>query len=1277
MNPEEQSSPTTTPKSSPLRKRWSFFATSSSRQVEAAGKETDSTELATAKSQDGAKSSDLELPQNSENSRQKSLSKKTSLGSFFAKLVGSKSFSSSLSNIPVEAEPKADAVEGGQSEAHAADQEAEGKQTPTLSIDVLPAAAVLPPKDKPESPAKGLFAGFSLGLTPSTSALSESPASSTGGTPGKPSTLTRVLSSTTTPFLSWLKGSARSEDESVVNPMLHLATYAMNQEELNNESTSTIHHVLPGGKGAIPTDFWDGMDDDSSVESFDSVDERQHIATELAKPVERSDEESLVIQTTDPVDSGPALSIEEKLQLVFDLPEKETYKTEFACWLVRSVLLKGYMYVTNHHLCFYSALPTVPGPVRKEGFLQKRSIKRPTSVFYTYWFVLKTDGLYIYADQKTPYYPKTTIYLKNVVRVEVDADKQCIKLQTTKKEYAFKADTTVQMNEWVEAIKAAVFNAKISGNDVRVVLPFDSIADLSITKTNFNNDSLRILVACDESLQPEEYFFSYFNNVEQAYSLMKTLWHEAKQASKSPTGRLRSMNRRPLDSTSPRPVRGATEKTNPLSMLVHAHSQPSLHDTSPAGYVEARPPRLDWAPPISIPSEPSRQSLHRKSSSFTAPLSVPDFRTLTPDLEYSKEDLEQNRPNSMDAPRPAAATVDKRRSWWGHRKTSSDGGEPVVVEDDFQVAEVKNDQFKSFFAIPETERLLQSYSCYINRVIPLLGKVYLSTNYICFKSIRVGYRMKAVIAIADIKKLDFKKGYSPFYNALVITTKNNDEIIFDFHTADTRQKCFSLLNNLMASSATHSGTGTPKTVRPKSALLHDISHLEQHLKSTFSEDEISKVHPLVNRPKILPPRKLHITCLTIGTRGDVQPYIALCKVLMADGHTCRIATHEEFQEWVESFGIEFRPVKGNPAELMQLCVDYGMFTVAFIREALKKFRGWITELLESCWSAAQGTDLLIESPTAFGGIHVAEALQIPYFSSLPFPWTRTKAYPHPFGVTDRHMGGSYNYMTYVMIDQIMWKALAISVNPWRKSINLPPKSLAVEDSKTPFLYSFSSSVVPPPADWQDWIHLCGYWFLDNPDLSWSPPQSLTDFLQSGSKPVYIGFGSIVVQNPDEMTQIIINACLKSGVRAILSKGWSSRGQTGPAAEITYPDSIYPLKIHHGGAGTTAAGLRAGRPTIIHPFSLDQFFWADRVTDLGAGLCIRKLTVDGLAQALTQITTDTKIQEKAAKIGETIRSENGCENAVQFIYRDLEYSRKRIRQIAAHNRKLAGTKEPKK
>ena len=148
--------------------------------------------------------------------------------------------------------------------------------------------------------------------------------------------------------------------------------------------------------------------------------------------------------------------------------------------------------------------------------------------------------------------------------------------------------------------------------------------------------------------------------------------------------------------------------------------------------------------------------------------------------------------------------------------------------------------------------------------------------------------------------------------------------------------------------------------------------------------------------------------LTIGSRGDVQPYIALAKGLIADGHRVRIATHGEFKEWVESFEIEYGYVGGDPAELMRICVENGTFTVAFLKEGVQKvslilhallpptyysfqFRGWIDDLLKTSWEACQGTDVLIESPSAMGGIHIAEALRIPYFRAFTMTWSRTRS----------------------------------------------------------------------------------------------------------------------------------------------------------------------------------------------------------------------------------------------------------------------------------------------
>lgn len=229
----------------------------------------------------------------------------------------------------------------------------------------------------------------------------------------------------------------------------------------------------------------------------------------------------------------------------------------------------------------------------------------------------------------------------------------------------------------------------------------------------------------------------------------------------------------------------------------------------------------------------------------------------------------------------------------------------------------------------------------------------------------------------------------------------------------------------------------------------------------------------------------------------------------------------------------------------------------------------------------------------------------------------------------------------------------------------------------PMLYSFSPSIVPPPSDWPDWIHTTGYWFLDEPELSWNPPDSLLDFIKVGP-PVYIGFGSIVVQDADEMTRIIIQAVEQAGVRVILCKGWSDRLSSGIRTKFKYPDSIHCIDraphdwlfpkmagvVHHGGAGTTAAGIRAGVPTAIRPFFGDQYFWAERICDLGVGVALKKFTVAKLAQALISISTDVKMKEKARILSEKVKRENGVQTAIQYVYRDLQLANEQMQSLKA-------------
>lgn len=621
--------------------------------------------------------------------------------------------------------------------------------------------------------------------------------------------------------------------------------------------------------------------------------------------------------------------------------------------------------------------------------------------------------------------------------------------------------------------------------------------------------------------------------------------------------------------------------------------------------------------------------------------------------------------------------VEKVSGMWKGGKKHYD--EPPGMDDESgdEVEETggTKDRFRDHFALPTSEKLQATYFGYLHRVLPLYGKIYISDRSFCFRSMLPGTRTKLILPLKDIENVDKEKGFRFGYSGLVIVIKGHEEIFFEFGQSDTRDDCaVTLLQNLEAMRyLKESGLLSMEEKESADNAVAEHKALQEARQDGFAEHDLKMPKSAEDAPHEAPPilfddprasilnfkptESLRITCLTIGSRGDVQPYIALCKGLIAEGHKPKIATHREFQEWVESHGIEFAPVEGDPAELMRICVENGMFTYSFLKEASATFRGWIDDLLSSSWKACQNSDLLIESPSAMGGIHIAEALQIPYFRAFTMPWTRTRAYPHAFAVPEHKMGGAYNYITYVMFDNVFWKAIAGQVNRWRKKeLGLQRTNLEkMQPNKVPFLYNFSPSVVVPPLDYSDWIRVTGYWFLDE-GKGWQPPKELTDFISKaradGKKLVYIGFGSIVVSDSAALTKTIVRSVQKADVRCILSKGWSDRLDKKGASEpeVPLPDDILQIKsaphdwlftqidaaAHHGGAGTTGASLRAGLPTIIKPFFGDQFFFGSRVEDLGVGIYLRKLNVSVFSRALWEAVHSERMVIKAKVLGEQIR-----------------------------------------
>ncbi|KAK9702810.1 Sterol 3-beta-glucosyltransferase [Basidiobolus ranarum] len=896
-----------------------------------------------------------------------------------------------------------------------------------------------------------------------------------------------------------------------------------------------------------------------------------------------------------------------KLKAEFNLLTDDTLVAEFSCSLISYILLKGYMYLTDQHICFFASTNRKKlSSTERSGFLHLKT--RNNRSFSTYWFVLREGALSYYANSTDIYYPLDVIDLKYVVTLKKNDKKNIIHIVTPEKNFIIQADTPMAMNEWIKDMIDVICTLR-NGDGIKLAIALDHVVDVEGTSSFDQHASLCIRCFENEnSVTIDEYYFTYFHDTRQVHDeickYLPNLEHHSHQITTTLA---------PNDE----------EKTSPivkrLSGITSIFSNITFTDSSNV-----------------TPNERSNSST----------LKIREARYFhNDDSEGDVSDENQEKGHWWI---PTIPTLTRK-----HRSL-----------------EQKEHDLRKLFALPAKEKLINSFKGALLRTLPVRGKIYVSDHHIFYKSKVIGNNLKVIIPFEDIHEIHKRVGNFVFPYGIYFLTISQIEILVGFGAESARDEFFDLVTSLM------------KRIKERPGIARKQSMIFEDVSTAIPKRPINGIQSLSypvfdTSVRTLEPESIHITCLTIGTRGDVQPYIALCKGLMKRGHRCRIATHGEYQQWVESHGIEFREVAGDPAELMRLCVDNGMFSLSFIKEGISKFRGWLDDLFVTAWEACQGTDLLIESPSAMAGVHIAEKLDIPFYSCFTMPWTRTRSYPHPFAVPDHHIGGSYNYMTYMLFDQVFWKGTGWQINRWRKKLlNLPstsPDKMALH--RIPFLYCFSTEIVPPAPDWPDWVHLCGYWFLDNPDQSWKPPQSLLDFLNVDPKPVYIGFGSIVVQDPERMTKIIVEGVRRAGVRAIVSKGWSSRLQQEgkePKEQVEFPDFIYSLDsvphdwlfpqvagvVHHGGAGTTSAGIRAGVPTIIKPFFGDQFFWGTRVQDMGIGVCLKKFTAERVAQALQMITTDEKIIRRAQIAGEKVRAENGVENAINYIFRDYELARRR-------------------
>ena len=408
---------------------------------------------------------------------------------------------------------------------------------------------------------------------------------------------------------------------------------------------------------------------------------------------------------------------------------------------------------------------------------------------------------------------------------------------------------------------------------------------------------------------------------------------------------------------------------------------------------------------------------------------------------------------------------------------------------------------------------------------------------------------------------------------------------------------------------------------------------------------------------------MRIAIITGGGRGDVQPFIALAQAIDRACQQAIVLVQSEFAPLVEAAGVkcvastmDVRALVDSPD--YQKLVGSGRNPIAFMRS----FKKLVTPFAEQAAAELQvgmtSCDAAIPtSMTMLTGTAINDCFVQPYCCAFPAPITPTAefesalmpAWPRwlPFGAS------TYNRFSHWLVGRLL--RLLFGGVARRISSQLPAaRSRRPHELPRPLLYGFSPVVVPPPADWDATHHVTGYWFLDAPN-NWRPPNDLLAFLDAGPAPVYIGFGSMAGREPAATMRLVIDALAKVKQRAVVTAGWGTIERSQLPDTIFAADSIphdwlfsrVAAVVHHGGAGTTAAGLRAGVPSVVIPHMGDQPFWARRVHALGAGpnpIARKRLAVANLAAALDQAVVDQAMRERCRMLGETIRAEHGADNA---------------------------------
>lgn len=403
-----------------------------------------------------------------------------------------------------------------------------------------------------------------------------------------------------------------------------------------------------------------------------------------------------------------------------------------------------------------------------------------------------------------------------------------------------------------------------------------------------------------------------------------------------------------------------------------------------------------------------------------------------------------------------------------------------------------------------------------------------------------------------------------------------------------------------------------------------------------------------------------LALVVAGTRGDLQPFLALARALRAAGARPRLLTHLVHRPAVMAAGVPFVELPGNPQEFLMTDWGQDFINARNPLQLLTSLRRGATALIDDIISALESglkdSDLVVFSPMGVVAYHVAESLGIPSAWGALQPLTRTTAWPSLLVSPARDLGWANRY-TYTVAERLQWWLFGTSVDSYRRGAGLKPYGRRgpfreIEQS-LPVLCGWSPALLPAPPDWSSRVSVTGRWHLPSDGRL---PTELDNFLDAGPPPVYIGLGSMTVQSPDVTTRMLVSAARELGARIVLSRGWTGlgggieNGQDICIVDEVPHDALFgrcAAVVHHAGAGTTQSVAAAGVPGVPLPFFGDQPFWARLTAERGIAsdpVPKHRWSTDRIAASLAQALLEPWRAERARSIARQMADEHGAEAA---------------------------------